>query len=161
MAKSNARDLVARFLRFVPERPPGQCWLWTGCLGAVVSKREGTRYGSFEMKIDGKFRGVASGRAAWLVLVGPIQKGLVVRHICDNALCVNPAHLCLGTHQDNMNDRRERKTHFYSKRTQCNHGHPFTKANTYYHPIEGYRKCRECRRLGMRGIKAADLDKVT
>lgn len=36
-------------------------------------------------------------------------KGLVVRHTCDNARCINPEHLVLGTHQDNMGDRCARQ----------------------------------------------------
>lgn len=36
-------------------------------------------------------------------------KGLVVRHTCDNARCINPEHLLLGTHQDNMDDRVDRE----------------------------------------------------
>lgn len=30
--------------------------------------------------------------------------GLVVRHTCDNAWCINPEHLIIGTQADNIRD---------------------------------------------------------
>jgi hypothetical protein len=39
---------------------------------------------------------------------GGIKNGLFCLHKCDNPACINPKHLYLGTHQDNMNDRSER-----------------------------------------------------
>lgn len=32
-------------------------------------------------------------------------EGQVVRHTCDNPRCINPDHMVLGTHQDNVADR--------------------------------------------------------
>lgn len=39
---------------------------------------------------------------------GPIPRGLVVRHKCDNPPCINVDHLELGTLADNVRDRDER-----------------------------------------------------
>lgn len=61
---------------------------------------------------------VSRGGKRWLahrwaahVAHGPCPVGQVVRHKCDNKLCVNPEHLVYGTQGDNLNDRKERTTY--------------------------------------------------
>ena len=52
---------------------------------------------------------VTAHRLVWEVENGmQVPDGLVVRHKCDNPRCINPSHLIVGTHADNMRDRNER-----------------------------------------------------
>ena len=47
-------------------------------------------------------------RVMYSLIHGPIPGDLLVRHTCDNHACINPDHLILGTHADNMRDMAER-----------------------------------------------------
>jgi len=138
-------NIIERFTKFVLVDPKTQCWNWQG------GKHE-YGYGQFQMKINGKWRAVQGGKAAWLIFRGVVPEGMQVRHKCDNPACVNPEHLELGTHKQNMGDRHTRKTHPFSAKTHCKNGHEFTPENTYLwvrSSTNTVRKCRQCRRDSM------------
>lgn len=80
----------------------------TGCIVWQGSKRNG--YGRLMVgsRTDMTRKSVSAHRYAYEAYIGEIPKGKLVCHSCDNPACVNPNHLWLGTHQDNINDR-ERK----------------------------------------------------
>ncbi len=72
-----------------------ECWLWRNATNA-------DGYGV--LAVGGRGTALAH-RVSYEVYVGDIPEGLYVLHRCDTPACVNPAHLFLGTHQDNMDDR--------------------------------------------------------
>lgn len=79
---------------------PAECWPWKGNTCA-------TGYG---IVWDTKRRKqVYAHRLAWeMENDAAIPEGAHVLHSCDNPPCVNPAHLSLGTHQENMRQKAER-----------------------------------------------------
>jgi len=95
-----------RFLEKLPEDRGQGCLLWPG-----KPMKEG--YG--RMKI-GQKRIVLAHRLAWHFLHGEIPTGLCVLHACDNPPCVNPAHLFLGTRQDNIIDKIKKGRHMNCER---------------------------------------------
>jgi len=50
-------------------------------------------------------------RVAFRLSSGPIPKGAIICHHCDNPPCCNPEHLYAGTHQSNARDAQRRERH--------------------------------------------------
>lgn len=71
----------------------GSCWPWMG-----GKKPDG--YGSFWLNGGNAL----AHRFAYEQSRGPIPLGYLVMHSCDNPPCCNPAHLSVGTNDDNMAD---------------------------------------------------------
>lgn len=69
------------------------CWIWTKAIdqkgyGRIVIQKQ--QLGAYV--------------ASWRIHNGGdnVPQGLCVMHSCDNSKCINPDHLKLGTHQQNM-----------------------------------------------------------
>jgi hypothetical protein len=111
MLQSRAGKELTR-IRHKPTRPPeerfwekvdkdtgpvhpalGRCWVWTG-----GTFRFG--YGAFSLnRLTTK-----AHRFSWKLHNGPLADDVLVRHLCNNPPCVNPAHLAPGDFADNTAD---------------------------------------------------------
>ena len=124
---------MERFLEKIEEFGGG-CWEWTG-----GKTRAG--YGVFwYMKQKGN--SILAHRLSYTVFKGDIPKGMQVLHSCDNPSCVNPKHLRVGTHSDNMEDKVARKGGVQS---HCRRGHELSGDNVFINSKEGARTCKICR----------------
>ena len=125
------------------------CILWTKSVG-----KHG--YGQQTLTIPGvKKKVFLAHRVAWAVANGidpwSLTPDQIIRHTCDNPICVNPEHLLLGTQSDNMQDMvtRNRRAPYPNNnalKTHCHKGHEFTNENTWYSSTRSLRKCKQCRR---------------
>ena len=89
------------------------CWNWIGSLNRGAKRQYGT------IKVNGK--PVAAHRFSWeFYNNSKIPDEMIVMHKCDNPKCVNPMHLRIGTHKENMEDmvskNRQAKGDSYLKR---------------------------------------------
>lgn len=97
-------NIEERLRHYAPAGAPDECWEWTAALnkgyGAITvhgSRMRQAHVVAWEIHNDTE-----------------LPAGMVIRHSCDNPPCTNPAHLELGTHADNSDDRLERGAEAYN-----------------------------------------------
>lgn len=77
------------------------CWIWSG--GKFADGYGGFCVGSKNERVH---------RIVYEIKNGPIPKGMLVCHRCDNPICVKPSHLFLSNNAGNLADmaRKDRST---------------------------------------------------
>lgn len=88
----------SRFWSNINKGNDSDCWEWQSNID-----KDGYGY----LVRDHKF--CRAHRFSYEIQNGPIPKDANVLHRCDNRKCVNPHHLFLGTHADNVSDKTAKK----------------------------------------------------
>lgn len=84
----------------MPE-PNSGCWLW-------IDAPDSHGYGVLQ---TGKRTSIKAHRLSHILHKGPVPRGKLVCHHCDNTICVNPEHIYAGTSKQNNEDMHRRGRH--------------------------------------------------
>jgi len=124
------RSEITRFWKKV--EITNSCWIWKGTTGAG--------YGQYTYKA----KRYGSHRFAYELLEGKIPEGWEIHHLCENKLCVNPAHLQIVT----VRDHRAREGELHRK-DYCKWGHLLSEENIYIYrlPTRLMVQCRICSQI--------------
>lgn len=115
-----------------------KCWLWIG------DKNE---------KGYGRYNNQKAHRISFSIHNKKLIGNFHVLHRCDNPSCVNPLHLFLGTHKDNMQDKILKRRDHNQNKKNCRNGHPYSGTNLI-RKKSGERRCRICHNQQLRRLRA-------
>jgi hypothetical protein len=85
------------------------CWEWNG-------RRDNTPKSTYG-RVDNEAQfPVLAHRVAYEKWVGPLDSELVLLHLCDNTICINPEHLRPGTQAENLEDMKAKGRAYWQKK---------------------------------------------
>ena len=85
----------------------------TGCSEIISHKPK--KHGYIILNRNGKR--ISAHRYSYEKNYGSIPKGKMILHHCDNKICINPKHLYLGDHSQNMKDMVTRNRQAYGSQS--------------------------------------------
>ena len=130
------QQVIDRFMSKVEMVTESGCWIW---MGATNGNSRKFSYGQMH---DGERTRLAH-RLAVELFDRPVPGDMMVCHRCDVTLCVNPAHLFVGSRSDNMLDASKK---WRTRQRFCKRGHEMTEENTYTRASDGMRNCVTCKK---------------
>ncbi len=94
-----------RMEKFIKRSEDHDCWLWTG---KTNHYKKDSPYGMFSFGMKWRLAHRVSYALAFDNLKLLESPEILCLHRCDTPLCVNPKHITLGTHADNMRDMEQK-----------------------------------------------------
>jgi hypothetical protein len=95
--RRNKQHILKYKERYIERVPETGCWLWVGQCWS-----NGYGYVRYNGKAE------SAHRYIYRLYKGEFDPSLDMLHHCDVPSCVNPDHLFLGTHTDNMRDMHKK-----------------------------------------------------